>query len=681
MSRNGLAFKFGIGAKLGLSIGFGVLLIAAMLVSEHLSSRFVSGLVATADRQQSILHESITTEVMLQTAQIAGRDVRRAQTVRQVDEHLAQLEKISDQARERIIALQLRAEPDATRKKLERVNGLILEYVAAAREIGAQQTQILSLFQRLDEAETHWTRAFHQLVNSDTFSLLPNVILVEALINEASSAFKDARTATWRYFVLSESTQVARITGAADQAVEKLLFGRRDVIDPKVIENIEHLRQLVPEYVSVLKTITGAINTQIEIQKGQVSSTETTARQVLDEVAQTAVALSDTATADAIAGAAQAERRRAGLGAVVTLLFLGIALFASRTVGRPIQQIGGVLLQLARGKTDVTIPYVARRDEIGDTARAASVFKDNLLQMAGIEAQQKAAEARARQERQAEMLRLADTFEKSIGEIVKSVSTTSTQVETSAYTLTAVADTTKQLASAVASAAEQTSNNVRVVSDATDEISASTGEISNQSRHSRDMVQEAVRQAEMTDSRMAELMDAATRIGEVVNLITAIAGQTNLLALNATIEAARAGKSGRGFAVVASEVKMLAQRTTEATEEIRAQVGGIQTASRDSVSALKDIRGTIIRLSEVAAAIAAAVDEQDATTHGIAQNVKQVAQGTSQVAASILDVNKRASETGLASSELLASAQTLARESSKLRNEAQSFLATVRTAS
>lgn len=146
MSRNGLAFKFGIGAKLGLSIGFGVLLLAAMLVSEHLSSRFVSGLVATADRQQSILHESITTDVMLQTAQIAGRDVRRAQTVRQVDEHLAQLQKISDQARERIIVLQLRAESNATRKRLERVNGLILEYVAAAREIGAKQTEILSLF-------------------------------------------------------------------------------------------------------------------------------------------------------------------------------------------------------------------------------------------------------------------------------------------------------------------------------------------------------------------------------------------------------------------------------------------------------------------------------------------------------------------------------------------------------
>ena len=558
-------------------------------------------------------------------------------------------------------------------KKLEQINGLILDYISALREIGAGQTQILSLFTRLDDAETYWTRAFHQLVNSDAFGLMPNVTLVETLINEASSAFKDARTATWRYFVLSEPTQVARITGAADQAVEKLGYARRDVHDAKVIQGIEQLRLLVPEYVAVLKTITSAINTQIEIQKDRASAAESAARQLLDEVAQTATELSGKAKADAIAGAAQSERLRIVLGAIVTILFLGIALFASRAIGRPIQQIGGVLLQLARGKTDIEIPYVARGDEIGDTARAASVFKDNLLQMAGIEAQQKAAEARAREQRQSEMLRLADTFEKSIGEIVNSVSTTSTQLETAASTLTTAADTTKQLASAVASAAEQTSNNVRVVSDATEEISASTGEISNQSRTSSDMVQEAVRQAEMTDGRMAELMDAANRIGEVVNLITAIAGQTNLLALNATIEAARAGKSGRGFAVVASEVKMLAKRTTEATEEIRAQVGGIQTASRDSVSALKDIRGTIIRLAEVAAAIAAAVDEQDATTHGIAQNVKQVAQGTSQVAASILDVNKRASETGSASTEVLISARTLAQESSKLRAEAQNF--------
>jgi methyl-accepting chemotaxis protein len=681
MSRSKFAFKLGIGAKLGLSIGFGVVLLAGMIASEHFSSRFVAGLVATADKQQSIMHESIMTEVMMQTAQIAGRELRRSQTPDQVGALLAQLQRVSDQAQEKIIALQLLASTDKTRKQLEHINGLTLDYVTALRDIGAQQTQILSLFKKLDEAEIYWTRAFHQLVNSDSFALMSNVTLVETLINEAASAFKDARTATWRYFVLSEPSQVARITGAADQAVEKLTYARRDVRDPKVIEGIEQLRQIVPEYVGTLKTITGAINSQIEIQRDRASAAENTARQLLDDVARTATEFSDQATRDAIAGANQAEKLRIGLGAFMTILFLGIALFASRAIGRPIQQIGSVLLQLARGRTDVRIPYVDRRDEIGDTARAASVFKDNLLHMARIEAEQKAAETRTREARQSEMLRLAATFEKSIGEIVNSVSTTSMQLETAAFTLTAAADTTKQLAGSVASAAEQTSTNVRVVSDATEEISASTGEISNQSRTSSDMVQDAVRQAEMTDGRMAELMDAANRIGEVVNLITAIAGQTNLLALNATIEAARAGESGRGFAVVASEVKTLAQRTTEATEDIRAQVAGIQTASRDSVSALKEIRGTIIRLAEVAAAIAAAVDEQDATTHGIAQNVKQVAQGTSQVAASILDVNKRASETGSASNEVLISARTLAQESARLRAEAQSFLATVRTGS
>ena len=232
----------------------------------------------------------------------------------------------------------LLASTDKTRKQLEHINGLTLDYVTALRDIGAQQTLILSLFKKLDEAEIYWTRAFHQLVNSDAFALMPNVTLVETLINEAGSAFKDARTATWRYFVLSEPSQVARITGAADQAVEKLTYARRDVRDPKVIEGIEQLRQIVPEYVGTLKTITGAINSQIEIQRDRASGAENTARQLLDDVARTATEFSDQATRDAIAGARQAEKLRIGLGAIMTILFLGIALFASRAIGRPIQQ-------------------------------------------------------------------------------------------------------------------------------------------------------------------------------------------------------------------------------------------------------------------------------------------------------------------------------------------------------
>lgn len=202
MSRSRFAFKLGIGAKLGLSIGFGMVLLAAMIVSEHFSSRFVAGLLATADKQQSIMHESNMTEVMLQTAQIAGRELRRAQTPDQVDALLTQLQGVSDRARQKIVAVQLLASTDTTRKQLEHINGLTLDYVTALRDIGAQQTQILSLLKKLDEAEIYWTRAFHQLVNSDGFALMPNVTLVETLINEAGSAFKDARTATWRYLSL-----------------------------------------------------------------------------------------------------------------------------------------------------------------------------------------------------------------------------------------------------------------------------------------------------------------------------------------------------------------------------------------------------------------------------------------------------------------------------------------------
>jgi len=179
---------------------------------------------------------------------------------------------------------------------------------------------------------------------------------------------------------------------------------------------------------------------------------------------------------------------------------------------------------------------------------------------------------------------------------------------------------------------------------------------------------------------MSQLADAALRVGEVVNLIAAIAEQTNLLALNATIEAARSGEAGRGFGVVANEVKMLAKRTSDATGEIRAQVIGIQTASQDTLTALNQIRATIKVLTESALSTAGSVDNQYATTHEIAESLKEVARATSEVATSVVDVNEQASETEFASKHLLASARALALESTNLRDRAQGFLALVRAA-
>jgi methyl-accepting chemotaxis protein len=672
--------KIGIGAKLGVLIGIGLLLVGVMIAGEHFSSRYVASLVAAANDQQSVVHESVMTKVMLQTIQIVGRDIRKAQTTKDVEVQLIQLQKVANEAQDKMRRLEMSGGATDPHSKLVEIRELTVGYVMALREIAAKQTEILSLFKMLDEAESKWVVSFNRLVNSDTFSFLPNGPLIEGLVNEAGSAFKDARIAAWRYFMLSEPGQVARINGAADQAVEKLGYARRDLSDAKIVELVETLRTFVSEYVATLKAVSDAINSQVEIQQSRANTAETVARKLLDDVVIAAAQISNDASAKAIAGAELSERLRFGAGAIVAVLFVGIAIFASRAIGRPIRQIGDVLRALAGGDTAIQIPYLNRGDEIGDTARAASVFKDSLTRMSEIEHEQKDAETRTRAGRKTEMDRLADTFEQMIGEVVNSVSTTSIQLETFASTLTRAADTTKQLAATVASSANQASANVQVVSDATEEISASAGEISRQSQASNQLAQKAVRQAESTDGRMTDLIDASSHIGEVVSLISAIAGQTNLLALNATIEAARAGEYGRGFAVVASEVKALAKQTTNATEEITAHVAGIQSASQDSVSALKEIRATIGQLAEIAAAVAVSVDQQDSTTHDISRNLKQVAQGTSLVATNILNVNNRATEAEVASTSVLASAQTLASQSKKLRVGAQNFLTTVRSA-
>ena len=260
------------------------------------------------------------------------------------------------------------------------------------------------------------------------------------------------------------------------------------------------------------------------------------------------------------------------------------------------------------------------------------------------------------------------------------MSSSATELEASATTLTNTADHTQQLSTMVASASEEASSNVQTVSSSTDELTASVSEIGRQVHESSRIAGEAVRKAQATDARITELSSAAQRIGDVVKLITAIAEQTNLLALNATIEAARAGEAGRGFAVVASEVKALAAQTGKATDEISAQIGSMQTATQDSVAAIKEIGGTITRISEIAATIAAAVEEQGAATQEIARNVQQAAQGTAQVAANISDVSKGAGETGSASSQVLSSARELSGQGNKLKFEVDKFLTTVRAA-
>jgi methyl-accepting chemotaxis protein len=369
----------------------------------------------------------------------------------------------------------------------------------------------------------------------------------------------------------------------------------------------------------------------------------------------------------------------------VALVVLGLALgvgFAwliGSGIAGPVVGMTGAMERLAGGDKSAEIPGAERKDEIGQMAATVQVFRDNM-----IKADQLAEAQRAEQERKEKRQKAIEgyiaQFDATVAAALKTLASASTELQATANVMLATADQTQKQSNAVAAVSEQATANVQTVASAADELSSSITEINRQVSESTRIAGQAVDEASSTDTKVQRLAEAASKIGDVVALISDIAGQTNLLALNATIEAARAGEAGKGFAVVASEVKSLATQTAKATEEISSLIAAIQGETQDSVDSIKAIGRTIGDINHIASTIASAVEQQGAATQEIARNVQQAAAGTSEVASNIGSVSEAAAQTGSAASQVLASAGELSQQAETLRAEVDTFLANIRAA-
>jgi methyl-accepting chemotaxis protein len=351
-----------------------------------------------------------------------------------------------------------------------------------------------------------------------------------------------------------------------------------------------------------------------------------------------------------------------------------------RTVVRRLLRLEPVMLHLANGDLTVDVPDKERSDELGIMARAVQVFKENSLEVERLKADQIKNDQEAIIAKKRAMNQLADAFESSVKDVVVAVYSASNQLQSAAQIMSENAHKTNNQCVTVSTTAEQASTTVKIVTSATDRLTNSIDKICRQVSESAQIGSIAVEEAKRTNKTVNSLVDAAEKIGRIIQLIHEIASQTSLLALNATIEAARAGDAGKGFAVVASEVKKLANRTAKATEDIQAHVAQMQEVTGTTVTAIKEITKTISQMGKISDTIAAAVEEQRLGTREIMDNVNQAANGMHEVSSNISDVFEAANETKSSANEILFAVSDLGTQANRLSLEVNGFISRVRCA-